>query len=563
MIVFGYLSIWIWQGIDFTDSGWDLTNQWLIFNGGIENQLDMIFGSVFIGGLWNQIVDGNYLIWAYLGSVLINSLSALLVFLILSSYFNKKLVFLSILAITPLVIVPIIKVMNYNDIPLLLFLLMSYTINKAICTNNSKLSKTLYIFSGIIYATVLVSRFMLITFLLFPIILVIYNYFFKDYKIVWLKKSLLFVLGILIGLSIIFYLLYRSNLLYIYIDNIYNQIFRGFIGGSQEASAIAITSEHNANNLIIVSLTYLYYSLILIPLAFLFFYATSFIKKIKNNIIKYTTVVLYCGLIAFLTYNIFRVYTYNTYIYYLIFGLNLILIIVYIYKHRKENTEIAKRINFILLLAFFSQLILNFGSLALNWTNMYLSTSLSIVLLFKLDHEKFSNIFIPIKSFINIKKIFVIIIIILGLIINFNNVYRDGPSRFKLIHELNAANLKYIYTTRERAEMLDGVLTIIREKTEPRDKIFCVNGINMVYYLTETRPVTKDPWAYRLATYESFEEELYNIPQQELPEIVIIGKKAIVKRDPDERLELVYKFMDNKGYYLYWENDGFELYELK
>ena len=71
---------------------------------------------------------------------------------------------------------------------------------------------------------------------------------------------------------------------------------------------------------------------------------------------------------------------------------------------------------------------------------MYLATSLAIVLLFKLNYEKFSNIFIPIKSFINIKKIFVIIIIILGLITNFNNVYRDGPSRFKLI---------YIYYQRE------------------------------------------------------------------------------------------------------------------
>ena len=80
--------------------------------------------------------------------------------------------------------------------------------------------------------------------------------------------------------------------------------------------------------------------------------------------------------------------------------------------------------------------------------------------------------------------------------------------------------------------MLDGVLTIIVEKTEPGDKIFCVNGINTVYYLTETRPVTKDPWTFRLATYESFKEELYSITQQELPKIVIIGKKPITANTP-------------------------------
>jgi len=90
-ITFTYLSIWIWQGIDLTDTGYNLTQQWLSLNGYPIRQLsELNLGSLFIGGLWNSLIDGNYLIWAYFGSVLIGSFSILIIFNILKNFFELK-----------------------------------------------------------------------------------------------------------------------------------------------------------------------------------------------------------------------------------------------------------------------------------------------------------------------------------------------------------------------------------------------------------------------------------------------------------------------------------------
>ena len=240
-VVFGYLTIWIWQGIDLTDSGMHLTKQWMVFNGGVENQLDIVFGVSFIGGLWNSIIGGNYLIWAYFGSVLINSLSVLLVYLILCNFFNWRITFIAVLSITPLLVVPTIKVLNYNDIPLFLFLGVIYFMNRSLLAGSLKISNLFIIASGVVYSIAIITRLTLIIFILFPIILIIYNLYFRDLRIRWFKKSLFFVAGLFLGLSVIFLILYKYGLLKIYLENIYNTVFRGLLGGAAEEAPITFT----------------------------------------------------------------------------------------------------------------------------------------------------------------------------------------------------------------------------------------------------------------------------------------------------------------------------------
>jgi len=567
VIVFAYLTIWIWQGIDLTDTGMFLTKQWMVFNGGAESELDIVFGATFAGGLWNSFLEGNYLIWAYFGSVFINSLSILMVYLILSDYFNKKLTFLTVLSITPLLVVPTIKVINYNDLPLCLILLVIYFISKSFLAKTSKLSIVLMIVSGIVYAAAIISRLTLIIFIFFPIILILYNLYFKNYKIKWFKNALYFSAGLIFGLSIIFLALFKYGLLISYLGNIYNAIFSGLFGGSAEAAPLTFT--HSLGGTIEITLRKYYLALFLIPVTLIFLSISSYLKRIKNKVVKYTLLILYCLLVTWFIYYNLGVYGYYNYIYYILFGLNIFIILVCIYKSRD------KKKNFILLIVLYSQMIVNFGSIVINWTNMFLSTSLSLILLFSISRTKFSDKFKSVVKFANLRIFLIIILIILGITTNYFNIYRDSSNRLELTHGFKTSNLKGIFTTEERAEAIDEVIKKVRNSTKPHDEILCTNNIPLLYYLTETKPSTREPWALNFYTTQAFEEELTEIFTERSPKVVVVAKGS-TRRDREwpknieevgvhsrnvDKLMFVYTIISKYDYQLYWENEGFELFK--
>jgi len=559
-ISFSYLTIWIWQGIDLTDSGYNLTKQWLLFNGNIENQLDLMFGSTFIGGLWNSIISGNYLIWAFLGSVLIGSLSVLLVYTILSNYFEKKKAFIAVVSIIPIAVVQIIKVPNYNDIPLLLFLLVIYFLIKAPLVNN-KLSKVFLISAGIIYAILVISRFMLIVFLFFPLLLTIYNIFSKQNKIHWLKNSLLFLGGFVVGLTIIFLFLFKYGLLENYFANLYNYFLNK--ASIQATSISSETDSHSFKNILLITIEYYYYVLIFTPITIIFLNIFSYLLVIKKNIVKDFLVIL------FSIFIIFFAFVYYAGIYFIIFGLNIFLILLYLYKSKNKKT------NFLLLISLYSQMIINIGSNIQNWTCMYLSSALSIILLFKLGEFESSSYFKKVINFINLKKFLIIILIFTGIITNFFNIYRDSSNRFELVHSFETDNLKCVFTTKDRADTIDEVIEKIKASVNKYDEVLLINSVPLLYYLTETKPITKDPWPLNLYSTDVFKNEMEEIFSKSPPEIVVVAKGSprMDKEWPKnvdtigvqsrnlEKLDYLYITIDKYNYKLEWENKGFELYK--
>ena len=211
-------------------------------------------------------------------------------------------------------------------------------------------------------------------------------------------------------------------------------------------------------------------------------------------------------------------------------------------------------------MALFGQVISNIGSLVMNWTNMYLTTSISIVLLFKMASDKDTFVFIPVNKIIDFRKVLVIILILLGITVNMFIMYRDiegFPNRFKLTNNFTAENMKYVYTSKERVEQIDGIVQKIKEYTEPGDRIFCVNSIPMIYYLSETGPATSDPWAIRLQTYDAFKNETTEIFENNPPSIVVFSKKV----NDEEKAGIVWDFIGRLGYKLDYENSGFVLYK--
>ena len=309
--------------------------------------------------------------------------------------------------------------------------------------------------------------------------------------------------------------------------------------------------------------------MILLPVILVFLNISSYLKKISSRIVRYILFALYCLLIVWVIFRYLGIYGYYNYVYYIIFCLNIFIILTCLSKSKD------KKVNFILLLILYSQMIINFGSIVMNWTNMFLSTSLSIILLYKLGEVKFSDRFKSFTRFVNLKVVLIVILVILGVATNYFNIYRDSQNRLELNNSFKTDNLKCVFTTEERASAIDGVIEEICSDVEPLDEILCTNNIPMLYYLTETKPATKEPWALNFYTLDAFKEELTEIFTERPPRIVVIAKGS-TRRDIEwpknveeigvhsrnvEKLNFVYESICKYDYKLDWENEGFQLYK--
>ncbi|GAI85766.1 unnamed protein product [marine sediment metagenome] len=219
-------------------------------------------------------------------------------------------------------------------------------------------------------------------------------------------------------------------------------------------------------------------------------------------------------------------------------------------------------------------MIINLGSNVMNWTAMYLSTSVAIVLLFHVSETDFRYDLKPFIQFKNLKKFIIVILLIFGIITNFFNIFRDNPNRFELVHSFKTENLKFVFSTEERVNAIDEVIKEIKKYVKPHDEVLFMNNIPLLYYLTETKPLTSNPWSLNLLSENSFKSDLKDIFINRPPKIVVIAKGSL-RRDnkwPEnvdkisvhqrnvEKLDYLYETIDLFDYRLDWENNGFELY---
>jgi len=462
------------------------------------------------------------------------------------------------LTIIPIAVVQIIKVPNYNDIPLFLFLLSVYFIVKSLFSEK-RISIFYLICSGIIYSILIVSRSTMIIFIFFPVLITIYNIFLKSKKIHCFKKSLFFTTGLVIGLIVIFFTFYKLGILKGYFIGICDFLSR---------KKINVSDPHSLYNIIIITLKYYYYTLIFVPITLLFLYGISFIKKIKNKFLEILSLSLSIIIIITFIYKYLDVYGYYNYIYYFVFGMNILILLFHIYKSND------KKMNFFILLVLFSQMIINLGSNVMNWTAMYLSTSVTIVLILELSKTDFGYNLKPFIQLTNLKMFIIIVLLIFGMITNFSNIYRDSPNRFELVHSFKTENLKFIFSTKERVNAIDEVIKEIKKHVKPNDEVLFENNIPLLYYLTETKPLTSNSWSLNLLSEDSFKSELKDIFINRPPKIIVIAKgsprrdnewpKNVDKIGVHERninkLNYLYTMVNLFNYRLDWENEGFKLY---
>jgi hypothetical protein len=72
--------------------------------------------------------------------------------------------------------------------------------------------------------------------------------------------------------------------------------------------------------------------------------------------------------------------------------------------------------------------------------------------------------------------------------------YFDMSDRRKMVFQVDSKFLKGVYTTKERATVINELLAESKKYIKKNDVILAYDCIPMVHFLTETRPYLRNPW---------------------------------------------------------------------
>jgi hypothetical protein len=159
-----------------------------------------------------------------------------------------------------------------------------------------------------------------------------------------------------------------------------------------------------------------------------------------------------------------------------------------------------------------------------------------------------------------------------------NTCYFDPGSRFYKTFKINNPRVKYIFTTRERATIVNDLLVGIKPYVKDGDSLIAYESIPMVYYLTNTKPFLHNSWLTGL-NKASFSRMVEGIAKGNRPLPIVIRQKFETigefstpsdnyisdDRNSDlyvsqEQTRMFNQFLINNNYKAVWNNDHFVLY---
>jgi len=496
--LFFYFLIWIPQGLDITDEGYAFTKSWFLLHGGWKDNVDMIWMSSLINGLWLSIYGEPSIIWGRIGYAIIVSGTSVLTYLILKTYFDKAKVFIIVFLMTVFYSINAFFSITYYTLPIFSILLSIYLLISFIDFRNH----ILLLVAGFIIALL---GFMKFPFILAPLLYFIYLKFFLPAnrselkRIIWNSLLGLFS-GYLTGIIILLF----SGSFTTYLNTIL--IETGMINNPFP------TSDFSHTKLSLLS-TYsnnfyrLFYSC-LIGINILLIYLIS-LSYLKSRVWRIGGSVLLVYFLYFLSKNgDSEQWEYTA----ITFGF------VYLFIHlftRKSN----KRLELVMLLSTFIFIISFLGSnggviTGFQSGGMLLLSSVSILAVDDFEIDSYS--FFSKSSLKYLKFIFGGFIILVLMWKKPDDVYRERP-RDELKVAFKSVQLFGIVSNLQRVNSIDSLLIAydnIKKSNGNRPlNTLTINSNPMFYYLENTKPYLSNPW---LLSIKGFEHKLLTEPKPDV-----------------------------------------------
>ncbi len=155
--------------------------------------------------------------------------------------------------------------------------------------------------------------------------------------------------------------------------------------------------------------------------------------------------------------------------------------------------------------------------------------------------------------------------------------HSDWENRIDMHYTIDNKNMRFIYTTKERAELLDQLLVASAKYVKPGDYVMAYDCIPLFHFMTDTKPYARNPWPW-LYLSTTFKKELDDASgnNKNLPVIVLQTASTLVddasywpqrKSSIDylkhptniDRNKILEEFITDHNYQEVWSNSYFKI----
>lgn len=527
-----YQILFIWHGLDITDTGFWFTSYTSIFNDP-ESVASLMY-------MWLTLCIGGLIELTFGTFGIIGHRVAYIILVYLTIFFSYKAITLEWPRAHPIIFVPVIFTINligtnyvhYYSISMLFYTCAAYLLLLGIYKNNR-----LSIFgSGFILSlNMFVKPPNILGIILLGGLIIVLSIKYKD--IAPIKNVAYGVIGSVCGvLFVILMMLFVGHL------DIYSHSLRQLLTVTSDGGT------HDIRNLIHLYLRGGVRIASYAALLFVVFYLKidTYTRFLWLKI--FALMVIMCWLITHLA-SIHR----------FIYALCLVCIVAYFIHGTKE-----RRLSILLIVSSIILIITPIGSNTGLWKAIYafvLILPIVINLIYtrpELFHKGF--------------RVCVVITLILccckGMKINRTPFRDDTVTNNYFKSEMDIDRAKFVYSSQERVELLQELIERLLIMTKKGDRILAYEKIAMVYYLTKTHPWLSNPWPMILSIDEIC-NQICNYAGGQLPIVArakfstsdarwpLVKSPLLVKYAL--KRTLINKFISMYNYRVVWSNQFFEI----
>jgi len=559
MLLLIYPLLWIWQGLDLTDTGFWLSNYSLIFTHPESVSSGFLcYLSEILGGAWLLLWGDSGLIAARFGYVFVLYLTMAAAFYALKDEFRPVHLLFSLCLAIVFIIRQDLMIIGYNNLSALFYTLTGALLYKGV---KEKRSMLLFVAGGTAVLNIFIRFPNLLGLLLFLAPLLACP---KKERKAAIKHLRLSLCGGLAAFGLVFVFMGAFGHLHIYLKELAGLTDFLQQEGAQHSGASLFSmfiKDHRStfNHGIFICAIYALAAALFLPL-----------RKYQNNLVVKIAAIVpgiaagvcvfwYAAWIESLAAPVLAPgrWTYTGVLY-------LLLIAAWLGWGRQDP---GKR-----LLIFISLAILVLAPLGSG--NGIKNSVFGMWLAFPL-----AACYIVEKSAWNpATAALFTIVLIFGVTSVWSYTYRDSKNRLEMVYSVNHPKLKGIRTTQERAAAVEALLKRLPAYVDPGDQLLAVESIPLLHFLTETRPVLKSAWPLNL-TPGMLERRMRAVrkTKNSLPTIVKAALNTRAHDWPENQDEglfagnpalfkkraVISGFVESKGYQKAWENEGFEIWTPK
>jgi len=494
ILIFPFLLLLAFQGVDVCDEGWYMTSYQQIFNAPETIEYNFAFWlTTIVGGIWYEIFpNGGILSFRILGALCIISTA------FFSYKFLKKHTS-NVIAISGLAMVLIVNDYGYLAFYYNLFSgLLAVVIALLLARGLERKKMIFLVLAGGITAVNVFSRLPNATLFAFVLVFPIQKIWDKELShMYWFKQSLCYGLGALLGFIIVFFMLFILGHLEI-MRNAIDLIFNKGVNSDSNHNLSRLFSIYKYQYKEVIKLG-IKITLIALPVVFAINYF-----KLKQFL---SIVLLACMTIAYMF--VFREEaTFSLYFLALVGVMGIMVM-----PHFGVQIKRASFLAFVIL--FFLPLGSDGGIHNAGYVCVWLALPLFFKWCAELRQVKFNGklsnvIYIFTKRGKGLN--YFCMALILGFSITklyniSNEAYFDKGSRLDKTYTVNSKLSKGIFTTKRRADIINETLLELNKHVKQDDYLLAYDNIPMFNYLTKTKPYMYISWVW-VYDSETFKKQI-------------------------------------------------------